>query len=165
MKNDWSMPKYRSRSETRGLPDPDPALGGCSSQNPALRNYPGCSEDVSRDRVRRTSPRPCLQRSRSLHLPADRSRKRGVSFQLPEAEASRGRLSALAQNLKRLTLAAAGAQATKPHKTCQRILRRPVLHVYLPGVSGLPTRRVPLHLVQSAHARTHPRYGRHFSVA
>jgi len=87
-----------------------------------------------------------------------------VSFQLPESQAgdqvkseedeARGsKLAALAHSLKRLTLAAGAATAaaasrpSKPEKRQKRILRQPVLHVYLRGASGLPTQRVPLSAV------------------
>ncbi|XP_043228312.1 uncharacterized protein LOC122384711 [Amphibalanus amphitrite] len=73
--------------------------------------------------------------------------RRGVSFQLPESRASAvSRVAALAQRVKQLAVSAAASSGgqTKPDKAPKRILRQPVVHVYVRGASGLPTQRVPL---------------------
>ena len=93
-------------------------------------------------------PRPCLRpalvRSHSVSgaPPPAGAQKRSVSFLLPvEGAPSRGRVAELAHSLRRL---ASGAGRAKPEKATKRILRQPVVHVYVRGASGLPTQRVPL---------------------
>ena len=75
-------------------------------------------------------------------------KRRSVSFQLPETKAASAvsRVAALAQRVKQLTVSAAssGVGRSKPEKPAKRILRQPVVHVYVRGASGLPTQRVPL---------------------
>ena len=54
---------------------------------------------------------------------------------------------ALANRLRKFTK---GSVRPKPEKTVKRILRQPVVHVYLRGASGLPTQRVPLATVNAS---------------
>ena len=96
----------------------------------------------------RPSLRPILAaKSRSVDSSPCSTQRRNVSFQLPEPRDSAvSRVVALAQRLKKLTTSPSPCR-TKPEKATKRILRQPVVHVYLRGASGLPTQRVPLSAV------------------
>ncbi|KAF0312362.1 hypothetical protein FJT64_016879 [Amphibalanus amphitrite] len=104
----------------------------------------------------RSRPRPILCKSHSVDVAplSSSAEKRSVSFRLPEHphdHRSHGKMAALAQSLKKLTLAAAASEKSKPEKAPKRILRQPVVHVYVRGASGLPTQRVPLAAVNALH--------------
>ena len=121
------------------------------SSEPSSPSLPGAGAPA------RSRPRPILSKSHSVDAAplSTSAEKRSVSFRLPEEtdEHSHSKMNALAQSLKKLTLAAAAASASrpKPEKTTKRILRQPVVHVYLRGASGLPTQRVPLSTVNALH--------------
>ena len=129
-----------------------------------LRGPPGAPAPLLRSpselpRARPARLRPILCRSHSVAdtrpSASTAAQKRSVTFQLPadadgdgDGDGARSRVAALAHSLWRLTRAAG---RPKPEKAVKRILRQPVVHVYLRGASGLPTQRVPLATVSARH--------------
>jgi len=143
-------------SDSDGDSRSDDSSSEPSSPLPARHLRPGIA-------LKRSSPRPILNKSHSVDVPSTSAEKRTVSFQLPEdrtrekssPESHRSRMATLAHTLKRLTMAAGASRSSKPEKPQKRILRQPVQHVYLRGASGLPTQRVPLSAVSHSFVR-HP---------
>ncbi|KAF0304567.1 hypothetical protein FJT64_023622 [Amphibalanus amphitrite] len=152
----------RSLSSPSGL---DTSLSPAERPAPLLRSPSGLDTSLSPaerpapllrspSECPRPRPRPILCRSHSLSdTRSGSSAKRSVTFQLPAgSDGGRSRVAALAHSLWRMTRTAG---RPKPEKAVKRILRQPVVHVYLRGASGLPTQRVPLSAVVTRHQHQH----------